>query len=147
LREFTEKENSIFISNPDLAYEWNYEKNGTLKPEYFSANSEKKVWWKCKKGHEWQALISNRSKGNGCPYCSGQIVLIGINDLQTINPILASEWNISKNAELTPSDVVPNSHKKVWWKCNKGHEWQAIIGNRHKGNGCPICRKLKSKKK
>ena len=94
-----------------------------------------------------QATIVDRNNGHRCPYCTGKKVLKGYNDLQTLNPTLAKEWNYEKNNGLTPMDVAPNSHKKVWWKCNKGHEWQAIIGNRHKGNGCPICRKLKSKKK
>ena len=49
-----------------------YEKNKELKPEYFAANSGKKVWWKCKEGHEWQAIIADRNRGNGCPYCSGR---------------------------------------------------------------------------
>ena len=34
---------------------------------------------------------------------------------------------------------MPNSVQKVWWKCSKGHEWQATIANRNKGSGCPIC--------
>ena len=50
---------------------------------------------------------------------------------------------MKKNNGLTPADVMPNSDKKVWWKCSQGHEWQAMIGNRHRGNGCTICRKLK----
>ena len=139
LREHTEKENSILVSNPKVASEWNYEKNSNLKPENFLANSDKKVWWKCIKGHEWQATISNRNNGNGCPYCSGKKVLKGYNDLQTINPILAKEWNYEKNNELLPVDVMPNSHKKVWWKCNEGHEWQATIDHRNKGRGCSYC--------
>ena len=70
LREYTEKDNSLLFSNPEIANEWNYEKNGNLKPEYFAANSGKKVWWKCSKGHEWQATMNSRSQGHGCPYCS-----------------------------------------------------------------------------
>ena len=139
LREYSEKENSLLFSNPEIAKEWNYEKNGNLKPQHFESNSHKKVWWKCRQGHEWQTAIANRTKGNGCPYCSGQKVLMGYNDLQTINLILANEWNYEKNGELTPSDVTPNSSKIVWWKCSKGHEWQATIANRNKGNGCPYC--------
>ena len=139
LREYSEKENSLLFSNPEIAKEWNYEKNGNLKPEHFESNSHKKVWWKCRQGHEWQTAIANRTKGNGCPYCSGQKVLMGYNDLQTINLILANEWNYEKNGELMPSDVTPNSSKIVWWKCSKGHEWQATIANRNKGNGCPYC--------
>ena len=29
----------------------------------------KKVWWKCKRGHEWKTSILHRSSGRGCPYC------------------------------------------------------------------------------
>lgn len=139
LRDYNEKENSLFKSNSVLSSEWNYEKNGSLKPEHFLSNSNKKVWWKCKKGHEWQAKISDRTNGNGCPYCSNNRVLSGYNDLQTVNPSLAKDWNYSKNNGLTPNNVMPNSNKKVWWRCNKGHEWQASIINRNRGRNCPIC--------
>ena len=139
LREFTEKENSLLFSNPEIAKEWNYEKNGGLKPEHFLANSDKKIWWKCREGHEWQANIGSRTRGNGCPYCSGRFAIKGQNDLQTVNPSLAKEWNYEKNNGLTPMDVTPNSNKKVWWRCSKGHEWQAIVSSRNKGVCCPYC--------
>ncbi len=139
LREHTEKESSLLFSSPEIAKEWNYERNGNLKPEHFAANSNKKVWWKCSKGHEWQAIIASRNNWHGCPYCSGQKVFKGYNDLQTINPTLANEWNYEKNNGLTPEDVMPNSGKKVWWKCDQGHEWQTKIANRSNGNGCPEC--------
>lgn len=139
LREYTEKENSLLFSNPEIAKEWNYEKNGNLKPEHFASNSNKKVWWKCNKGHEWQAKIDSRTRGNGCPYCSGKYTVKGENDLQTLNPVLAKEWNYEKNDGLSPEDVTPHSGKKVWWKCSKGHEWQAKIYHRNNGSGCPYC--------
>ncbi|MBQ9977770.1 MAG: hypothetical protein IJP21_04195 [Clostridia bacterium] len=132
-------ENDLPTIVPTLAKEWNYEKNGNLKPEYFAANSNKKVWWKCSKGHEWQATINSRNKGNGCPYCSGRYTVKGENDLQTVNPILAKEWNYEKNGNLNPESFLANSHEKVWWKCAKGHEWQATIGSRNTGIGCPYC--------
>ena len=132
--------NDLSTVNPALAKEWNYEKNGELKPEQFTANSNKKIWWKCSKGHEWQASIYSRNNGNGCPTCAGQKVLQGETDLATVNPKLASEWNYEKNGDLAPKDFMANSHRKVWWKCSKGHEWQATINNRNKGNGCPHCR-------
>ena len=139
LREYTEKHNSILFSNPKIANEWNYEKNGNLKPEHLSTNSNKKVWWKCGNGHEWQANIDSRTRGNGCPYCSGRYTAKGENDLQTLNPVLAKEWNYEKNDGLSPEDVTPNSGKRVWWKCSKGHEWQAKIYHRNNGSGCPYC--------
>ncbi len=139
LREFMEKVNSLLSFNSKLAKEWNYEKNINLKPEHITANSHKKVWWKCNKGHEWQATVVSRNKGNGCPYCSGRFVVKTENDLQTINPTLAKEWNYKMNDDTTPMGVMPNSHKKVWWKCSKGHEWQATVVSRNKGRGCPYC--------
>ena len=144
LRELTEKENSLLFSNPEVAKEWNHEMNGNLKPEHFASNSNRKVWWKCSKGHEWQAKISHRNGGSGCPYCAGQKSLKGYNDLQTANPILAKEWNYEKNGETTPNMVTIGSTKKVWWKCSKGHEWQASINNRNKGRGCPFCSNKKA---
>ena len=136
-------ENDLQTVNPDLAKEWNYEKNNGLMPNDVLPSSNKKVWWKCDKGHEWQSTIANRTDGHGCPYCSGRFVIKGENDLQTVNPDLAKEWNYEKNNELTPSDFLPNSNKKVWWKCSKGHEWQSTINNRNKGRGCPKCAKIK----
>ena len=37
---------SLAEARPDLAKEWNYEKNGDLKPKDVSCGSNKKVWWK-----------------------------------------------------------------------------------------------------
>ena len=139
LREYTEKDSSLLLLNPETINEWNYERNGNLKPEHFTPNSHKKIWWKCEKGHEWQAAIANRNKGRGCPYCSGKKVLKDYNDLQTVNPTLAKEWNHEKNNGLSPMAVTSNSNKKVWWKCSKGHEWETTINNRSNGNECPFC--------
>ncbi len=132
-------ENDLETLRPDLAGEWNYEKNDTLSPRQVKPASQKKVWWRCKEGHEWQAVISSRSAGSGCPYCYGKRAIVGTNDLQTTYPELAREWNYQKNVNLTPNMVKPASAKKVWWRCPNGHEWQAVVSNRTKGSGCPYC--------
>jgi hypothetical protein len=131
--------NDLATTNPDLAAEWHPTQNGSLTPQNVTFGSNKKVWWICHKGHEYESSIKNRVAGQGCPYCAGRKVLIGYNDLQTINPTLASEWNYEKNGDLMPTYVTTNSNKKAWWKCRKGHEWLASISNRNNGNGCPIC--------
>ncbi len=130
----------------DLAKEWHSTKNGTLTPKDVTPSSHKKVWWLCSKNksHEWNAIIANRNKGVGCPYCSGKKVCID-NCLKTINPKLAKEWHPTKNGTLTPKDVTPNSGRKVWWICSKGHKWDATINNRYKGSGCPHCFKKRRK--
>ena len=131
--------NDLQTVDPAISEEWDFEKNGELTPSEVLPNSGMKVWWRCKEGHGWQTTVSHRSKGSGCPYCGGKKVLKGFNDLQTVNPTLAKEWNYVKNGELTPSAVMPNSGKKVWWKCSKGHEWQQKIYHRNNGVNCPIC--------
>ena len=103
------------------------------------ANSNLKVWWICKKGHSWEAIVESRATGCGCPYCAGRLAIPGVNDLSTTNPELANEWDFSKNKKLSPKDVMANSHNKVWWKCAKGHCWEAAIYARKNGNGCPYC--------
>lgn len=134
-----EKANSLTSNNPEIANEWNYEKNGLLTPDLVSNSSGKKVWWKCGKGHEWQATVSDRKKGFGCPYCAGRMVLQGYNDLETTHPNLVLEWHPTKNGELSPTMVSHGSGKKVWWKCSEGHEWQMTIVNRCNGYSCPYC--------
>ena len=127
---------------PHLAASWDVEKNGTLTPDEVSAGSNRKVWWKCEKGHEWQASIVNRIKGRGCPFCGNKKVLLGFNDLQTTFPEIAREWNYRKNGDLKPTEVTYGSNKKVWWKCERGHEWCAqIVPRTTKGIGCPECTK------
>ena len=133
--------NDLATINPTLAKEWNYAKNGDLKPTDVFPNSNKKAWWICDKGHEWQARIHSRSRGTKCPICTrfNQHIVKGYNDLSTINPSLAKEWHLTKNGDLKPNDISLYSNQKVWWQCNKGHEWQAVVNNRNKGNGCPYC--------
>ena len=132
------EDNCLKTINPSLSREWHPIKNGNLTPKDASPSSHKKVWWRCKRGHEWQAIVANRSNGTGCPYCSGRAICED-NCLQTIMPVLAREWHPTKNKKLTPRDVTAFSHKKVWWLCKRGHEWQAGVHNRTNGKGCPYC--------
>lgn len=98
------------------------------------------------KNGEWLTTGQSLLQGHGCPCCAGQVVVPGKNDLNTKNPTLSKEWDYEKNTGLTPADVMPGSHKKVWWKCSNGHEWEAQIRARVRGNGCPECAKEKRKK-
>ena len=131
--------NDLATTNPQLTLEWNYQKNNDLTPQMVTSNSNKKVWWICSKGHEWEALINNRQRGAGCPYCANQKILPGYNDLQTIAPWLAMEWHPAYNGDLTPEDVSIGTNKKIWWMCEFGNEWEASVHNRYKGSGCPHC--------
>lgn len=136
-------ENDLQTKYPDIAQEWDFCKNIPLLPNEISVHSSLKVWWKCKNGHAWPAVIGNRTKGHGCPYCSGKKLIVGENDLQTKYPDIAREWDCIKNAPIKPSDIMPNTNKHFWWKCSKGHEWEATPNNRVQGKGCPYCAGLR----
>ncbi len=269
---------NLAVLFPEIAEQWHNEKNTGFSPEDFRAKSNKKFWWRCSHGHEWQARIQDRTRGNSCPFCSSQtsqleiriycelktlfpnivwrgkvegneidifmeeegigievdgyywhrtrqkseqekqskltlkgmelirirekpLTKIGEHDLlytqkesgkeilnkllktllkfihfpnevmikrymqsetflnhgefkkvisylpgpppekslEGIYPNIAREWNIGKNAPLLPKLFSPQSNKKVWWICEKGHEWEAFIYTRTKGIGCPYC--------
>ena len=104
-------------------------------------NTETKVECVCKKcGYCWRSTPHMLKCGHGCPACAGRVPLKGLNDLKTVNPLLAAEWHPSLNRVLNPEDVLPKSNKKVWWKCrNCGNEWKAKIESRFYGAGCPEC--------
>ena len=133
--------NDLGTLRPDIAKEWDTEKNGNLLPANVNEMSSKKVWWLCSHGHSYQAVVMSRTGKNhtGCPYCAGQKVLEGFNDLETLFPNLAKEWNYEKNKGLTPSQVTKGNNRKVWWKCQFGHEYEATIYNRVDGDNCPVC--------
>jgi len=133
-------DNNLLVKNPVLAAEWHPTKNDNLTPRDVTVGSHKKVWWICGNGHEYVATVHDRSKGNGCPYCSGKRVNKE-NCLEASNPLLAKEWHPTKNGNLTPRDVTAKSGKKVWWECDKGHEWRTSVDNRNRrrGTGCPYC--------
>lgn len=98
-----------------------------------------KLWWKCCKGHEWQAKTYERLRGKGCPYCNGKKICEN-NNFEAMYPEIAKEWNLVKNGDLKPNEVFPISNLKVWWKCCNGHEWIAPISDRtYKNLGCRYC--------
>ncbi len=131
--------NDIFTTNPELKKLWDFDKNIAIDPYSLSKGSSAKVWWRCEKGHSFQATVNSKTQGVKCPVCNGKQILKGFNDLETLKPSIAKEWNYAKNNNLKPSEVAPFSNKKVWWKCEKGHEWQTYVSTRSSGNGCPIC--------
>lgn len=130
--------NDLASQMPEIAAEWS-ERNYPLLPTMVTPFANKKVWWKCSKGHEWHTLISTRSGGSKCPYCSGIILLKGYNDFATRQPQLAEEWS-DRNLPLTPDMINEKSRKNVWWKCKTcGNEWKSVVYSRIKGIVCPVC--------
>jgi very-short-patch-repair endonuclease len=142
-KRITDK-NSFVKKYPNLVLEWHPTKNSDKNPNDFSYGNKTKVWWKCLKGHEWEAQIGSRTSGRSCPFCSGNKIS-NLNKLSLLSPNLVAEWHPTKNGNKTPNDFSFKSQKKVWWKCLKGHEWEASISNRSGGTGCRYCAPQSSK--
>ena len=133
--------NDMATTHPVIADEWHPTKNAPLAPTQVRAGSHQKIWWLGKCGHEWQAALYHRTgNGRGCAVCAGKQAVVGFNDALSIAPAhIINEYDNSKN-ELSLAEYVKGSEKKVWWKCTRGHEWEARIRNRiHLEHNCPQC--------
>jgi hypothetical protein len=140
---FCAPEHSLATLHPKLAAQFDSELNGGLEAINFHARSNKKVWWRCSgnSDHFWHAAVYSRVAGSGCPYCGGKKVTPATS-LASVNPMLASQWDMDKNKGFGPDQVAPGSHQRVWWKCDvdESHSWVAPVKNRHRnGSGCPEC--------
>jgi len=132
--------NDLNTREPKLAKEWHPALNGELESKNVAAVSRLIVWWLGECGHSWQAQIAARRNGTSCPFCSGNRVLEGVNDLSSTHPGIAQEWHPVLNGEVTPRDVSKGSNKKVWWLGECGHSYEQRILNRAvSGQGCSIC--------
>jgi len=104
-------------------------------PEKISKGTKKYYNWKCINKHIFKAVVSNRTAGYGCPYCSGNKVLKGFNDLATTNPELAKELY-----EVDPTIISKGSQQKVKWECPIGHLYYNTVNARSNGKqNCPFC--------
>lgn len=132
-------DNSLAAVYPKVAEEWDYDKNGDLTPQSVSKSSGKKCWWRCERGHSWDAPVYSRVAGHGCRICAGQEVDPDRN-LATEFPDVAAQWHHSLNGELTPEQVAPHSGIPRWWECDYGHPpWKSSPHNRAAGKGCIYC--------
>lgn len=125
--------NDVATTHPEIA-------KMILNPDSktLMANSKTKVIFACDLGHQWEARLQEVTQGNRCPVCAGKKVLVGFNDLATVNPSLASEaYGWDPKASTSASGI------KRKWKCHRGHIWEATVSNRSdsKQSGCPSCSK------
>ena len=121
--------NDLATTHPEIAKEafgWD--------PKTVIAGTNKKLIWKCHKGHTWKATGNDRIHGNTCGVCSNRILQRGSNDLVTTHPELAKEafgWD--------PTNVITGTNRVLVWKCQKGHTWSTGVNARIRGKGCPVC--------
>jgi hypothetical protein len=147
--------NDMATTHVWLAKQWHPILNGDLGPEDVQAGHNRRVWWMCSLGHEWQSTPNSRSQSRqrtsirlrptkrllpgSCPTCGGRTLLIGFNDFATLRPVEAREWHPTRNGDVLPSQVRQWSPDKYWWLGACGHEWDQSLMARSQGQGCPQC--------
>jgi hypothetical protein len=130
------KKNNLVILFPEVAKEWDYEKNDGVKPEEVFSKSGKTYWFKCANGHSWQTRVINRtSKGSKCPVCT-----LESRKLINTTPELIDEFDPVKNKKINLFDLTASSNEKVWWICkNCSKKYKESVQKRVKGYKCPVC--------
>lgn len=83
---------------------------------------------------------------SGCPSCSAaETRKTQKNWLSVTLPEIASQWHPKRNGKLSPSCVVWDSKKVVWWKADCcGYVWEASPRSRDKYQRlrCPMCKSI-----
>ena len=99
-------------------------------------NAKTRLLWECSQGHQWEAVPDSIIHGTWCPYCDGKYKTI--KDMQ----------DIAKEREgVCLSEKYVNNRTKILWRCKEGHEWKATPDNIKQGTWCPICARMKRKRK
>lgn len=128
---------------PDLASQWDRERNGSLTPWMVSVGSGRAVHWKCPEGedHRWRARVQKRSAGQGCRFCAGHEAS-ATTSLLALRPDLAAQLDSEKSG-ISAAELTVSSNKLVYWICpvnSEEHSWPARVLNRTRnGTGCPDC--------
>lgn len=75
-----------------------------------------------------------------CGKCTERRVRPGTNDVQTLSPVVASQFDVLRNGGLTAADVANSSSIKYWWTCANGHSHNVSPSKKTlRSYNCPIC--------
>lgn len=98
-----------------------------LSEHYLGART--KHFWRCAKGHEWEAPPYSIRAGTWCMKCGGAERL-SLSDIQE---------TAQQFGGTCLSTKYTNSSQKLHWRCSAGHEWFAVAYHVRGGHWCPTC--------
>lgn len=127
--------NDFATVSPDIAKEWDYDKNAPNLPEQFLNSSSKRFYWICKNNHSYDATIQSRTRdGYSCPFCSKTYATEG----EHLSEDLKKDWGTSNR--ISCNHINRNSDFYAFWTCHTcGLKWRANVIDRTKGSPCPKC--------
>lgn len=125
--------NNFSIDYPEIAEEWNYDKNGKIIYSY-SLHSKKKYWWKCNEcGHEWETSLRNRLYfKTGCLRCSRNKTDSNI-EKEVFSFLKSFGYTILREKDCTLYVVNPKTNRRMFYD-NEIYELRLIIevhGDQH----------------
>lgn len=91
-------------------------------------NTRQRATFRCDKGHEWQAVVSQVLHGYGCKVCAGLVPYTK----ERINEKIKD-----RGYELIGK--FSGAGKPARFCCSEGHEWTTVPHYLLKGTGCPEC--------
>jgi len=137
--------NSLAEARPDIAREWDPNRNGGMTPNDLSRGSAYVAWWKCDRcGKGYRLMVDARTAGGrGCPYCAKENVLEARGKARS-----TTEQFAAKMAGINPDIEIVGEfagyRNKVRVRCRKcGREWDASPYNLIVGRGCASCSRRK----
>ena len=103
-------------------------KNGgkCLSKKYI--NNRTKLTWQCSEGHRWKSLPLSIRSGKWCSVCRNN--KSNIKEMQVIAK--------SRNGKCLSKKYI-NTMTNLTWRCNEGHEWEAMPDSIKRGTWCPQC--------
>ena len=135
------KDTGLSEKYPQLAKEWDKEKNKNKSLDNYSENSHIKVWWKCENGHKWEQAIRRRIAVNQtCMFCEID-KKNKENSIASKAPHLINEIHPVKNEKIDLGKISCRSGQYLWWKCSHGHTFEMSVASKVDGKGCPYCLK------
>jgi hypothetical protein len=134
------KYNNYRVRNKKILKQLNiiaFSHNGKCLSWHYYENIRQKLLWECRKGHKWFASVNSfLYSGSWCPYCAGNRKL-SLTELQQLA--------VQKGGRCLATQYT-NSKTKLFWQCNKGHQWQATAFSiKIRESWCPVCYKFNLK--
>lgn len=114
--------NNLAIMYPEILLEWDTVLNKGLNPSDFTPHVGKKIWWKCREGHSWQAIIYNRTKNkSGCPHCAR-------NKSRKYSIDYFHEFANKRGGKCLSTEYL-QCKTKIKMICKNGHKWETRADN------------------
>lgn len=100
--------------------------------------------FECQLGHRPMSAPSTFLR-SGCPSCRSLDTQREKRFVAETLPEIAAQWHPTRNGRYTPSNVVWDSKRTIWWRAECcGHEWEESVRNRDKYQRlrCPACKTI-----